>query len=391
MPLPCGRCRRSTATRASSPARAGSTALPSRPIAERREDLAERRMRRRQRLVDRQPPGERPREHREQVEQDRRRRPSARRRSRRRGRRRPLRPAPPDARIEPASSARTTTPRAHGLRTSAPRRFMPRRPRSPAHDTLVDPLQPRGDVGPGVARRRELHGPAAPIATRRGSSARSATTAVGERTRVVGRHGDGRLGRHHLPVAGDVATRRRAARTRTRGSAPCRSSRRRATARSAPSSARAGRSARPGTGSRECRCRRRDAQPREQEPDRERVGAADLEPRAACARWISGQARSSTCSPFRVSCRPAKVTRVLAAAGRDAVGDEHAVRDDLVVARRATARPSRAPARRRRSAGRSGPRGSPRRASPASCSRGRRRRDGSRRSARSPSRAPRCR
>ena len=51
-----------------------------------------------------------------------------------------------------------------------------------------------------------------------------------------------------------------------------------------------------------------DAQPREQEPDGERIGAADLQAARRFARRISGQARSSTCSPLRGSCRPAKMT-----------------------------------------------------------------------------------
>ena len=112
--------------------------------------------------------------------------------------------------------------------------------------------------------------------------------------------------------------------------------------------------------------------------------------RAPVRRWISGQARSSTCSPLRVSCRPANVTVCSRCGGVDGVGDEHAVRDDLVVARAASGPPSRVPARRRRSARRSGSRESPRQASRASSSRARPTRDASRRSVRWPSRAPRC-
>ncbi len=55
--------------------------------------------------------------------------------------------------------------------------------------------------------------------------------------------------------------------------------------------------------------------------------------RAPVRRRISGQARSSTCSPLRVSCRPANVTVCSRSDGIDGVGDEHAVRDDLIVAR----------------------------------------------------------
>ena len=43
-----------------------------------------------------------------------------------------------------------------------------------------------------------------------------------------------------------------------------------------------------------------NAKPREEEPDRERVGARDREPEPG-APWISGHARSRTCRPFRGS------------------------------------------------------------------------------------------
>ena len=42
--------------------------------------------------------------------------------------------------------------------------------------------------------------------------------------------------------------------------------------------------------------------------------------RAPVRRWISGQARSSTCSPLRVSCRPAKVTVCSRPAGSTSAG-----------------------------------------------------------------------
>ena len=54
--------------------------------------------------------------------------------------------------------------------------------------------------------------------------------------------------------------------------------------------------------------------------------------RAPVRAWISGQARSRTWSPLRVSWRPAKVTVCSRPAGIDVGGNEHAVRDDLVVA-----------------------------------------------------------
>ena len=103
--------------------------------------------------------------------------------------------------------------------------------------------------------------------------------------------------------------------------------------------------------------------------------------RAPVRRWISGQARSSTCSPLRVSWRPGEGDRVLAAA-RDRRPRGSARRSGRSRTRpEASGRPSRAPARRRRSAGRSGSRESPRPASPASSSRGRRRHGAWRRSA----------
>ena len=123
-----------------------------------------------------------------------------------------------------------------------------------------------------------------------------------------------------------------------------------------------------------------DAQPREEEPDRERVGAADLEPRAGAPVDLGpGAQQHLQALPGLLAA--GERDRVLAARGIDGVGDEDAVRDDLVVAGKPPWPPSRAPARRRRSAGRSGSRGSPRRASRASSSRARPRRGGSRRSA----------
>ena len=50
-------------------------------------------------------------------------------------------------------------------------------------------------------------------------------------------------------------------------------------------------------------------------------------------RWISGHARSSTCRPFRASWRPAKTMRCSRSAGRRGLGNEHAVREHVVLAR----------------------------------------------------------
>ena len=112
--------------------------------------------------------------------------------------------------------------------------------------------------------------------------------------------------------------------------------------------------------------------------------------RAPVRAWISGQARSSTWRPLRGLLASREGDRVLATRRVDVVRDEHAVRDDLVVAgkpaRRRLARTLRDgdplvdPAREE----------SPGRDRRASSSRARPTRGASRRSAPSPGRAPRC-
>ena len=73
-------------------------------------------------------------------------------------------------------------------------------------------------------------------------------------------------------------------------------------------------------------------QPREEKPDRQRIGARDREPEPV-RRRISGHARNSTCSPLRGSWRPAKTTRCSRPPAGRRGRDEDAVRDHLVLPR----------------------------------------------------------
>ena len=74
-----------------------------------------------------------------------------------------------------------------------------------------------------------------------------------------------------------------------------------------------------------------DAQPREEEPDRERVGAADLEPGTGAPMDL-GPGPQEHLQPLAGLLAAGEGDRVLAPGRIDGVGDEHAVRDDLVVA-----------------------------------------------------------
>ena len=184
-PVRSGRWRRRTATRASSPARAGSTAFPSRPTPK-----AEKTWRKRGcgsgiawwivRFH-----AQRARDDREQVEQD---GDAATQRQvdevERVVDRVPLRPAPPEhEERDDERGEHDAVPRAHGLPYSAFRSVTRRAPPRLARRRPPARRSPR--AGPRCRARRSARSAraraAAPIATRRGSSARSRSTAVDER------------------------------------------------------------------------------------------------------------------------------------------------------------------------------------------------------------------
>ena len=215
--------------------------VPEETDAERREHLREGRQRRRQGLVDGEVPGERPGEHGEEVQDDGDDDPAPADEVERVVDRVPLRPAPPEREDRRDERGENEEPARPGVaRERLKRRHAAAFTRAPRGDALVDALQPRGDVRPPVALVRER-------ACRRAH--RSATRLVGEqafdrldeRSRVAGRDRDGGLGRHDVAGSPRCRTRSRVSRTRTHGSAPCRSSHRRATARRAPSSSGGGR------------------------------------------------------------------------------------------------------------------------------------------------------
>ena len=115
-----------------------------------------------------------------------------------------------------------------------------------------------------------------------------------------------------------------------------------------------------------------DAQPCHQQPDAQRIGAADAKRRTGARGGSRATPASSTCRPLRFSWRPAKTIRCSRPAGSAVRRDEDAVRDDLVVAREPALRPTRAPAARRRCGGRAARRGIPTPASRTASSRDRR-------------------
>ena len=201
-----GRWRRRTATRASSPARAGRTAFPSSPIPKDENTWPNRRLRLGQRLVDRQPPRERSREHGEEVERDADDHPAPGDEVERVVHRGPVGPPPPDREHRGRRAAASTSmPRAHGFcargagpahaaTASGPSRSRARRsPRAGAR------CRSRRSARPRAARA------ATPIAARRGSSASSDVTASDELLpdRRARPETDG-LRRQHLAVARDV-------------------------------------------------------------------------------------------------------------------------------------------------------------------------------------------
>ena len=179
-----------------------------------------------------------------------------------------------------------------------------------------------------IARARA----AAPIATRRGSSARSDVDRGGEHPGIVRHDRDRGLRRRHLAIPGNVrrdhgqGAGERTGQHHAEALAPERRRHERLRPR------RADPSAPPGRGSRGCRCPSSGTRSRVSRSLTARGSAPQIWSRAPLRRWISGQARSRTCSPFRVSCRPANVTVCSRPRGIDGVGDEDAVRDDLVVA-----------------------------------------------------------
>ena len=119
----------------------------------------------------------------------------------------PVRPAPPDQRRSRAPSEREdedpASPRVRERRPAAGSRGHPsldaarRRARTP-------PRAARAMSGQAYCSSARARAGGAHRRAPAGSSASSRSTAVGERARVVRGDGDGRLGRDHLPVAGDV-------------------------------------------------------------------------------------------------------------------------------------------------------------------------------------------
>ena len=128
VPRPCGRCRRSTATRASSPARAGSTAFPSSPTPKAEKTLANRGSGGGSAWWIVRCHAQRAREHREEVERDADDDPAPADEVERVVDGVPVRPAPPErARSRRRARRARPRPRAQGLRESLPSRVTRRR------------------------------------------------------------------------------------------------------------------------------------------------------------------------------------------------------------------------------------------------------------------------
>ena len=309
MPLPCGRWRRSTATRASSPARAGSTALPSRPTPK-----AEKTCRkggsgggsawwmvrfqaharastesRLSRTRDDDPP---PADEVERVVDG-----------------VPVGPAPPQGEDREHERREDERPRAQGSGRAPEARHAarPRRSRSLRRRARRSPRAvARCPATRSALRRRRL----------RRRAHRGAARLVGEegldrgdeRGGVARRDRDGRLGRHDLAVALDVRSddgrraRERAREHHPEALAAERRARRSAfveRSRSVSSS-----------------CERKPtmsmpssdtAEPGQEQPDRERVGAGDDEPRTRSrrgSRATRGAARAGPCAARAVRRRP---------------------------------------------------------------------------------------
>ena len=124
----------------------------------------------------------------------------------------------------------------------------------------------------------------------------------------------------------------------------------------------------------------RDAEAREQEPDRQRVRAGDREPEPRAPPDLRPRAQQHL-EPLPRLLAAGEDDPVLALAGGRLVRHEHAVRDDLVLAGQPARLRRRARAPRRRSGSRCGRSGTPRSAFRTSSSRGRRTRGTSRRRA----------
>ena len=211
-------CALSTATRASSPIRAGQHRVREQPDAEGREDVAE------ARVAAAASPGSITVRHatartstESEVERDRERRPSSSRRSRTRPRPRPSSARATRSERRARRARRATSADAHPAAASE------RDPhaaaagtRVVAGDQLVDPGEPRRDPVPGVALAREL-ARGRPERAAAASSSSSAITACASASGSPGGTGRPVSRRHHLAVAGDVGgDRRRRARERAR-------------------------------------------------------------------------------------------------------------------------------------------------------------------------------
>ena len=209
------------------------------------------------------------------------------------------------------------------------------------------------------ARARAPRGPSRRAAPRPTSTS---TIASASASGSPGGTSTRRLGRRDGRVARDVRGDRPASRTRTPRRARARSSRRRARARRTAS--RAASSCGP-------HLVRHDpehvdavvveAQPRVQQTVLQRVGADQPQPRAGRAGGSPARRAAAIGKPFaRVVAADEDDVVLAVRPDRRAPGISDAVRDHAVVARAASARPTRPPSARRRSAHRSGRSGSPR-------------------------------
>ena len=324
-------------------------------------------------------------DHRQQVQPDGRAPPNATRRAERVEDALQSGPRHQSSDADPSRAARLSQPHASTrdprmLRTEAHAATTSRRSRS-SRSAIVRPR---------VALDRE---PARALAERRAARLvlEQPDDGLGERRGVAGRHEHAGAPPSSPSCTRRCPTRRPAPRTRTRASAPSEALLHRVDgATSAFAAQQLGRQLLLGEEAEDVDAVVRDPLPGEQQPTAS-GSAPTIRSRAPVRRRISGQARSSTGSPLRGSCRPMK-TIVLLAAGRVGRGrDQHAVRDHLVLAGQPALRRLRAPAPRRRSGGRSGRQGNPRPASPSASSRGRRPRDRWRRAGTSRRRAPRRR
>ena len=206
---------------------------------------------------------------------------------------------------------------------------------------------------------------ARPIATRRSSSASSRAIASASARVVARRHERRRVRRSRRRRSRGCPRRRRASRSRTPRRAPSRSSRRRAPARRTASRTRA-RASRtsfvtiPSTSIPSSSKR----MPRVQEAVLERVGADQPQPRAGAPADLRPGAQQHRQALARVVAADEDDRGARGRSASACSGIDDAVRDDLEPGRRASARPTRPPCARRRSARRSGRSGSPRPASP---------------------------